>query len=178
MRAHRTGTREEWLRERLELLVAEKELTRRSDELARRRQALPWVTKAAPRWRISSRAPLARLQAYKRRMGWTFPWASSLRNDFNTNFSVSFTEQEQRAGGIEYNYRRGGHPLDATRALVAAPRRVPRSRSMCPVCITTAVLSAAGAASGASAIAVVAGKWRGLLRWFRTVRLAWRLRAD
>jgi hypothetical protein len=40
---------------------------------------------------------------------------------------------------------------------------------MCPVCITTAVLSAAGAASGAGTIAVVAGKWRGLLRWFRSL---------
>jgi predicted dithiol-disulfide oxidoreductase (DUF899 family) len=53
-----------------------------------------------------SRAPLAKLQAYKRRMGWTFPWASSLGGDFNTDFGVSFTEQQQREGGIEYNYRR------------------------------------------------------------------------
>ncbi len=53
-----------------------------------------------------SRAPLAKLQAYKQRMGWTFPWASSYRSDFNSDFSVGFTEMEQRAGGIEYNYRR------------------------------------------------------------------------
>jgi predicted dithiol-disulfide oxidoreductase (DUF899 family) len=54
-----------------------------------------------------SRAPLAKLQAYKRRMGWTFPWASSFGGDFNTDFSVRFTEEEQRReGGIEYNYRR------------------------------------------------------------------------
>jgi predicted dithiol-disulfide oxidoreductase (DUF899 family) len=53
-----------------------------------------------------SRAPLAKLQAYKRRMGWTFPWASSFGGDFNFDFSVSFTEQQQREGGIEYNYRR------------------------------------------------------------------------
>ncbi len=57
-----------------------------------------------------SRAPLAKLQAYKRRMGWTFPWASSLGGDFNFNFNfdfnVSFTEEQQREGGIEYNYRR------------------------------------------------------------------------
>jgi predicted dithiol-disulfide oxidoreductase (DUF899 family) len=66
-------------------------------------------------WAVS-RAPLAKLQAYKRRMGWTFPWASSFRTDFNSNYSVSFTEQEQRAGGIEYNYRRGGQPMDAERA--------------------------------------------------------------
>jgi predicted dithiol-disulfide oxidoreductase (DUF899 family) len=53
-----------------------------------------------------SRAPLAKLQAYKRRMGWTFPWASSLGGDFNLDFSASFTEEQQREEGIEYNYRR------------------------------------------------------------------------
>jgi predicted dithiol-disulfide oxidoreductase (DUF899 family) len=53
-----------------------------------------------------SRAPLAKLQAYKRRMGWTFPWASSHGSDFNHDFSVRFTEEQQRQGGIEYNYRR------------------------------------------------------------------------
>jgi predicted dithiol-disulfide oxidoreductase (DUF899 family) len=53
-----------------------------------------------------SRAPLAKLQAYKRRMGWTFPWASSFGGDFNADFNVRFTEEQQREGGIEYNYRR------------------------------------------------------------------------
>src|SRR3977135_3680035 len=61
-----------------------------------------------------SRAPLAKLQAYKQRMGWTFPWASSFGNDFNFDFNISFTEEEQRAGTIEYNYERGGHAMDAT----------------------------------------------------------------
>ena len=56
-------------------------------------------------WAVS-RAPLAKLQAYKRRMGWTFPWASSFGSDFNSDFNVWFTEEEQRQGGIEYNYRR------------------------------------------------------------------------
>jgi predicted dithiol-disulfide oxidoreductase (DUF899 family) len=56
-------------------------------------------------WAVS-RAPLAKLQAYKRRMGWTFPWASSFGGDFNTDFSVGFTEEQQHEGGIEYNYRR------------------------------------------------------------------------
>jgi predicted dithiol-disulfide oxidoreductase (DUF899 family) len=56
-------------------------------------------------WAVS-RAPLAKLQAYKRRMGWTFPWASSFGSDFNFDFSVWFTEEQQREGGIEYNYRR------------------------------------------------------------------------
>src|SRR5438093_1710455 len=56
-------------------------------------------------WAVS-RAPLEKLQAYQRRMGWTFPWASSFGSDFNFDFSVGFTEQQQREGGIEYNYRR------------------------------------------------------------------------
>ena len=52
-----------------------------------------------------SRAPIADIQAYKRRMGWTFPWASSLGSDFNFDFNVSFTEEQQREGIVEYNYR-------------------------------------------------------------------------
>jgi predicted dithiol-disulfide oxidoreductase (DUF899 family) len=162
---HLTGTREEWLAARLELLAEEKELTRRSDVLARRRQELPWVrvdkayrfetdegtasladlfqgrsqlliyhfmfgpdyTAGCPACSAIadgfngfvvhlanhdvtlsavSRAPLAKLQAYRRRMGWTFPWASSLGSDFNFDFNVWFTEEQQREGGIEYNYRR------------------------------------------------------------------------
>jgi predicted dithiol-disulfide oxidoreductase (DUF899 family) len=171
MTSHRTGTRKDWLAARGELLKAEKEHTRRSDELARRRQELPWV-QIDKQYRFEtdegnasladlfrgrsqlliyhfmfgpdytagcatcstiadgfdgfavhlanhdvtlaavSRAPLAKLQAYKRRMGWTFPWASSHGTDFNFDFSVSFTEEQQREGGIEYNYRReAGMPL-------------------------------------------------------------------
>ena len=162
---HTIGTREEWLAARLGLLDAEKELTRRSDELARRRQELPWVRIDKPyrfetdagsaalkdlfRGRSQlliyhfmfgpdytagcpscssiadgfngfvvhlanhdvtlcavSRAPLAKLQAYRKRMGWTFPWASSSGGDFNADFGVGFTADQQRGGGIEYNYRR------------------------------------------------------------------------
>jgi predicted dithiol-disulfide oxidoreductase (DUF899 family) len=51
-----------------------------------------------------SRAPLDKLNAYKRRMGWSFRWASSLDSDFNFDFGVSFTEEQQQEGG-EYNYR-------------------------------------------------------------------------
>jgi predicted dithiol-disulfide oxidoreductase (DUF899 family) len=51
-----------------------------------------------------SRAPLAKLSAYKQRMGWTFPWASSHGGDFNADFSVGFTEAQQREG-IAYNFR-------------------------------------------------------------------------
>jgi predicted dithiol-disulfide oxidoreductase (DUF899 family) len=164
MPTHRTGTRNEWLAERLALLEAEKELTRRSDELAQRRQELPWVridkayrfdteeggTSLADLFRgrsqlvvyhfmfgpdyaagcpscsaiadgfngiavhlanhdvmlwAISRAPLAKLQAYRRRMGWTFPWASASGSDFNADFAVGFSEEQQRQG-IEYNYRR------------------------------------------------------------------------
>lgn len=52
-----------------------------------------------------SRAPFAKLQAYRRRMGWAFPWVSAHGSDFNSDFNVSFTEEQQRQG-IEYNYRR------------------------------------------------------------------------
>jgi predicted dithiol-disulfide oxidoreductase (DUF899 family) len=175
MTKHKTGTREEWLNARLGLLKEEKELTRRSDEVARHRQELPWVrvdkeyrfdtdegtgslanlfrgrsqilvyhfmfgpnyTAGCPScsaiadgfsgsvihlanhdvmlWTVS-RAPLKKLQAYKRRMGWTFPWASSLSSDFNFDFNVSSTEEQQREGTFEYNYQPGGHAgrLDAT----------------------------------------------------------------
>jgi predicted dithiol-disulfide oxidoreductase (DUF899 family) len=173
MTTHITATREEWLAERLKLLEAEKALTRQSDEVARRRQALPWVRldktyrfdtdqgsatlpdlfrgrsqllvyhfMFGPDYKAgcpscsavadgfdgiavhlanhdvmlwaASRAPLAKLQAYKQRMGWTFPWASSSDSDFNFDYGVSFTEQQQRDGTIGYNYQRGGHALDAT----------------------------------------------------------------
>jgi predicted dithiol-disulfide oxidoreductase (DUF899 family) len=138
MTTHTTGTREEWLAARLKLLRAEKELTRKSDELADlfggRSQLLVYHFMFGPDYTAGcpscsavadgfagsvvhlanhdvtlaavSRAPLAKLQAYKRRMGWTFPWASSLDSDFNVDFNVRFTEEEQRAGRIEYNYRR------------------------------------------------------------------------
>ena len=175
MTRHTIGTREEWLAARIELNEAEKELTRRGDELARRRQALPWVQIDRPyrfeteagsasladlfRGRSQllvyhfmfgpdytagcvscssiadgfdgiavhlenhdvaltavSRAPLDRLLAYKRRMGWRFPWASSAGGDFNFDFNVSFTETQQREGTVDYNYRRGGHAMDITPA--------------------------------------------------------------
>src|SRR5579863_7803593 len=55
-------------------------------------------------WAVS-RAPLEKLQGYKKRMGWTFPWASSFGSDFNFDFNVSVTEQQQREGSVDYNYR-------------------------------------------------------------------------
>lgn len=172
MTNEKAGTRKEWLAARLELLRAEKEHTRRSDELARQRQALPWVrvdeayrfetdagsasladlfrgrsqllvyhfmfgpdyTAGCPScsaiadgfngivahlenhdvaFSAVSRAPLAKLQAYRQRMGWTFPWASSAGGDFNFDFNVSFSEQQQRSGNIEYNYERSGRAMDA-----------------------------------------------------------------
>jgi predicted dithiol-disulfide oxidoreductase (DUF899 family) len=51
-----------------------------------------------------SRAPLAKLQAYKERLGWHFPWASSEGSDFNRDYAVGFSAMEQQQG-IEYNYR-------------------------------------------------------------------------
>jgi predicted dithiol-disulfide oxidoreductase (DUF899 family) len=160
MTEHKVGTHEEHLQARLDLLGAEKELTRRGDELASRRRALPWVPVVGeyvfdtddgqktlrdffagrsqllvyhfmfgPEWTegcpicsfwadsfngaivhlnqrdvtmtCASRAPLAQLDAYKSRMGWSFPWVSSLRNDFNYDFGVSLPDvpaAPQRAG--------------------------------------------------------------------------------
>src|SRR5690242_459471 len=56
-------------------------------------------------WAVSS-APLVKLEAFKKRMGWTFPWASSQTSDFNPDFNVRFTEKQQRDGTIVYNYHR------------------------------------------------------------------------
>jgi predicted dithiol-disulfide oxidoreductase (DUF899 family) len=57
-------------------------------------------------WAVS-RGPLAKLQAYKKRMGWSFPWASSFGSDFNADFSVNVTEEQQRKGDVAYNFSRG-----------------------------------------------------------------------
>jgi predicted dithiol-disulfide oxidoreductase (DUF899 family) len=95
-----------------------------------------------------SRAPLAKLQAFKRRMGWTFPWASSLGSDFNLDFNVQVTEEQQRAGPVEYNYRResalpsggGAKPEIPSRATPEGPvkrvraqgrRRLPQLFHLC-----------------------------------------------
>jgi predicted dithiol-disulfide oxidoreductase (DUF899 family) len=176
MNDHRIGTREQHLVARLELLEAEKELTRRGDELARQRRALPWVAvdkeylfdtddgeqtlgelfagrsqllvyhfMFGPEWTegcpvcsywadsfngtivhlnqrdvtmvCASRAPVARLNAYKRRMGWSFPWVSTGRSDFNYEFGVSLRDLDagasqremerptgDRANGATYNF--------------------------------------------------------------------------
>jgi predicted dithiol-disulfide oxidoreductase (DUF899 family) len=156
MAKHRVGTREEWLVGRVKLLEREKELTRRSDALARERRELPWVrvekeyefetgegpktlselfegrsqllvfhfmfgpqdTEGCPgcsfmadtvdgavvhlehrdvTFLAVSRARLEKLEAYKRRMGWSLPWASSHDSDFNLDFAV-FTERQRRDG--------------------------------------------------------------------------------
>jgi predicted dithiol-disulfide oxidoreductase (DUF899 family) len=164
MTSHKIGTREEWLTARLALLEDEKALTRRGDELAQRRQELPWVridkeyrfdtdegeatladlfrgrsqllvyhfmfgpeyTAGCPAcsaiadgfngfgshlanhdvmlWAVS-RAPLEKLQGYKQRMGWSFPWASSYASDFNPDFHAGYSEEQLRSGVGEYNFR-------------------------------------------------------------------------
>ncbi len=163
MTTHTIATREQALAARLELLEAEKELTRRSDAVARQRQALPW-TPVEKDYRFEtdagdasladlfggrsqllvyhfmfgpeftggcpscsaiadgfngsavhlehhdvgmiavSRAPISALRAYKRRMGWSFTWASSLDSDFNFDFHTSLTEEQQRSGSVDYNF--------------------------------------------------------------------------
>jgi predicted dithiol-disulfide oxidoreductase (DUF899 family) len=158
-------SREDWLKARVALLAEEKELTRRGDELAQRRQQMPWVRidkeyrfdteqgsasladlfgsrsqllvyhfMFGPDYQAGcpscsaiadgfngvavhlenhdvaftavSRATLAKLRAYKTRMGWTFPWASSFGSDFNADFNIEFSLDQQRNGEIDYNYRR------------------------------------------------------------------------
>jgi predicted dithiol-disulfide oxidoreductase (DUF899 family) len=74
-----------------------------------------------------SRAPIAKLLAYQRRMGWGFPWASSATDDFNFDSNVSFTEKQQREGTIEYNYERGGHVMDEA----TVPEPVVQSAATC-----------------------------------------------
>jgi predicted dithiol-disulfide oxidoreductase (DUF899 family) len=172
------GTREEWLEARTRLLAEEKELTRRSDELARKRQELPWVqveqeyvfeTPVGPRtltelfdgrsqllvyhfmfgatvpgWPEAgcpgcsytadsldgaalhlpphgvtfvavSRAPLEQLEAYKRRMGWRFPWVSAEGSDFNLDFSV-FTDEGRRTGkGFNFGTAKHADEIDLRR---------------------------------------------------------------
>jgi predicted dithiol-disulfide oxidoreductase (DUF899 family) len=166
---HTIASRTEWLTARTELLEAEKALTRRSDELAKQRQELPWV-QIAKEYRFEtdegkalladlfrgrsqlliyhfmfgpeysagcpscssiadgfngiavhlanhdvmlwavSRAPLAKLQAFKRRMGWSFPWASSFGTDFNLDFQAAYTPEQEEAGTVEYNFRKKEKP--------------------------------------------------------------------
>jgi predicted dithiol-disulfide oxidoreductase (DUF899 family) len=74
-----------------------------------------------------SRAPLDKLLAYRQRMGWTFPWASSPDGEFGFDFNVAFTEEQQRTGAVDYNYRRGGHAMDLT----PAPEPVVQLAAMC-----------------------------------------------
>jgi predicted dithiol-disulfide oxidoreductase (DUF899 family) len=74
-------------------------------------------------WAVS-RAPLEKIQAYKRRMGWTFPWASSFGGEFNFDFNVSVTEEQQRGGSVEYNYRSGTPPQSSSGKAPAISSRV------------------------------------------------------
>jgi predicted dithiol-disulfide oxidoreductase (DUF899 family) len=71
---------------------------------------------------VVSRAPIAALQAYKRRMGWTFTWVSSLNSDFNYDFNASFTDEQQNSGRIDYNHRTIGAISDSAKILDSAPR--------------------------------------------------------
>lgn len=199
MTKHIVGTRKEWLAARLELLAAEKELTRRNDKVAQQRRELPWVP-VDQQYRFEtdrgsasladlfggrsqllvyhfmfgpdysagcpscsaiadgfngiavhlanhdvtlaavSRAPLAKLQAYKQRMGWSFPWASSFGSDFNFDFNVGFTEQQQRDGAVDYNYARSSHAMDIT----PAPEPVNQLAATCGTNATTYSLDRPG----------------------------------
>jgi predicted dithiol-disulfide oxidoreductase (DUF899 family) len=61
---------------------------------------------------VVSRAPLAKIEAFKRRMGWTFPWVSSYGSDFNRDYHVSFTPEEVASGRMYYNFQEGSFPSD------------------------------------------------------------------
>ena len=163
---HKVVSQEEWRTARVKLLKAEKELTKHSDDVVKKRQELPWVKmdkeyiletdegkltladlfkgrsqlliyhfmfgpdykEGCPHcsaiadgfngigvhlsnhdvmlWAVS-RAQLEKLQSFKQRMGWTFPWASSYHSDFNFDFNVSFTIEQQHSGDLDYNYNKG-----------------------------------------------------------------------
>jgi predicted dithiol-disulfide oxidoreductase (DUF899 family) len=68
---------------------------------------------------VVSRAPLAEIDAYKKRMGWRFKWVSSYGSDFNFDFRVSFTPEEKASGEVEYNYARGAFPSEEAPGLSA-----------------------------------------------------------
>jgi predicted dithiol-disulfide oxidoreductase (DUF899 family) len=93
-------------------------------------------------WAVS-RAPLAKLEGYKQRMGWTFPWASSLGSDFNADFNVWFSEEQQRARSIEYNYRRP-QPSRNTIGGKAAESVPAKHAAMCGVDVPTYTREAPG----------------------------------
>ncbi len=65
---------------------------------------------------LASRAPIATLQAYRKRMGWRVKWVSSFHTDFNRDYHVSFTPQELESGQVYYNYAPGSFPLRKPRA--------------------------------------------------------------
>lgn len=163
MTTHSTVSRDRWIEARLDLLAAEKELTRRADQVARLRRQLPWVKideryvfdgpggqvalpdlfdgrhqlivqhfMLGPGWEQGcpscsymadhadgmtvhlahrdvtfvaiSRATVAEIERFRRRMGWRFRWVSSYGTDFNYDFGVSFRPEEVATGQIHYNY--------------------------------------------------------------------------
>ncbi|MDA0660044.1 MAG: thioredoxin family protein [Planctomycetota bacterium] len=57
-----------------------------------------------------SRAPVEKLEEFRKRMGWSFPWVSSLNNQFNRDFGVTFTQEELDASRMNYNYKIGKFP--------------------------------------------------------------------
>jgi predicted dithiol-disulfide oxidoreductase (DUF899 family) len=170
-KTHRVVLRDDWINERKKLLARERELTRRRDEIAAERRALPWVridkeyvfeTTDGPRtlaqlfdgrsqllvqhfmlgpgWEEGcascsymadhsdgmnvhlanrdttliavSRAPLAEIERFRRRMGWQFTWVSSQGSDFNYDFGVSFTPEQVEKGDVHYNYGTSPHAYE------------------------------------------------------------------
>jgi len=73
---------------------------------------LPHLTQRDVSLAVVSRAPMPRIQAFQKRMGWGFHWVSSYGNEFNRDYHVSFTKEEMAAGEVEYNYGRTKFPSD------------------------------------------------------------------
>ena len=93
-------------------------------------------------WAVS-RAPLAKLQAFEQRMGWSFPWASSFGSDFNYDYAVAFTD-DQRCDGIEYNFRRQAAPAADRLSGKTAPAGVVAVAAMAGVDVPTYAREAPG----------------------------------
>jgi predicted dithiol-disulfide oxidoreductase (DUF899 family) len=104
-------------------------------------------------WAVS-RAPLEKLQVYKQRMGWIFPWASSHGNDFNFDFHVSFTEEQKRSGDVEYNYRKSGFGSRSNEVADSASEAVPEEGKKIAASVGTDWATFTKQAPGMSAFAL------------------------
>jgi predicted dithiol-disulfide oxidoreductase (DUF899 family) len=102
-----------------------------------------------------SRAPLAKLQTYKRRMGWSFPWASSLGSDFNYDFQAGHTKEQEQSGDVEYNYRKAG--ISSRENEIAETKEAPEAGTKIAASVGTDWATYARETPGMSAFALEDG---------------------